>query len=214
MNQKQTGKFIAELRRERGLTQKELADKLLLSDKTVSKWEQGRGLPEISLLLPLCDELGITVNELLSGKRLSDSEYKKNAEQNMVELMKQKNEFRLRYWLGMLILFITIISAITLFALADYVDMPTALKVSLIILGFAIILIGAIIVIVWERMVFDFKCSRCNGHFVPKVGAYLIGMHTWTQRYLKCPICGKRNWCRLVTKGNSNPNEGAEKPQE
>ena len=81
MDQKQTGKFIAEMRRERGLTQKELADRLCISDKTVSKWECGGGFPEVSLILPLCDELGVTANELLSGKRLTDTEYKKNAEE-------------------------------------------------------------------------------------------------------------------------------------
>ena len=90
MDQKQTGKFIAELRRERGLTQKELADKLLISDKTVSKWECGGGFPEVGLILPLCDELGITANELLSGRRLTDTEYKKNAEENIVRLMEEK----------------------------------------------------------------------------------------------------------------------------
>ena len=65
MDQVRTGRFIAVRRKEKGLTQKQLAEKLGISDKTVSKWECGNGFPEISLLLPLCDELGITVNDLL-----------------------------------------------------------------------------------------------------------------------------------------------------
>ena len=69
MDQLKTGKFIAEMRKSKGLTQKQLADALLISDKTVSKWECGNGLPEVSLMLPLCEILGITVNELITGKR-------------------------------------------------------------------------------------------------------------------------------------------------
>ena len=69
MNQIQIGKFIAATRKENGLTQRQLAQRLSISDKTVSKWECGKGLPEVSLLLPLCGQLHITVNDLLSGRR-------------------------------------------------------------------------------------------------------------------------------------------------
>ena len=77
MDQLKIGKFIARTRKEKGLTQKQLADALLISDKTVSKWECGNGIPEVSLMMPLCETLGITVNELLSAKRLSTSDYQK-----------------------------------------------------------------------------------------------------------------------------------------
>ena len=69
MDQKKTGEFIQQLRKAQGLTQKELADKLGISDKTVSKWETGNGLPDIASLSPLCKALGINVNELLSGEK-------------------------------------------------------------------------------------------------------------------------------------------------
>jgi transcriptional regulator with XRE-family HTH domain len=71
MNQEKIGKFICELRKEKNLTQKELADKLNITDRAVSKWENGRGLPDLSLLMPLCKELDISINELLSGERLN-----------------------------------------------------------------------------------------------------------------------------------------------
>lgn len=87
MNQSKIGKFIAALRTERGLTQRELAQKLHISDKTVSKWENSRGLPDASLMLPLCETLGISVNELLSGERLDDAAYREKAEENMVTLL-------------------------------------------------------------------------------------------------------------------------------
>ena len=76
MDQIKIGKFIAEERKAKKYTQRELADKLSISDKTISKWERGNGFPEVSLLLPLCNELEITVNELLSGERLQAMDYK------------------------------------------------------------------------------------------------------------------------------------------
>ena len=74
MDQITTGKFIAEERKRKGYTQKQLAEILGISDKTISKWERGNGFPEVSLLLPLCEELDVTVNELLTGERVSEEE--------------------------------------------------------------------------------------------------------------------------------------------
>ena len=88
MNQELTGKFIAQVRKEKNLTQKELADRLGISDKTVSKWETGNGMPDVSLLQPLCKELSVNLNELLSGERLSEESYNGKAEDNMVQLIK------------------------------------------------------------------------------------------------------------------------------
>ncbi|MCD7872419.1 MAG: helix-turn-helix domain-containing protein [Clostridiales bacterium] len=92
MNQIKIGRFIAERRKTINLTQKQLADILLISDRTVSKWECGKGLPEVSLMLPLCDTLNITVNDLLSGEIVSESEYHVKAEENMMNLMKENAE--------------------------------------------------------------------------------------------------------------------------
>ena len=80
MDQIKIGKFISEERKRKKYTQKELAEILGISDKTISKWERGNGFPEVSLLLPLCNELEISVNELLSGERLEEVDYKKKAE--------------------------------------------------------------------------------------------------------------------------------------
>lgn len=90
MNQEEIGKFIADLRKEHGMTQQQLADALGVSNKTISKWECGNGMPELSLIMPLCETLGISVNELLSGERLSADGYSKKAEENIMNLMKEK----------------------------------------------------------------------------------------------------------------------------
>lgn len=86
MDQIKIGRFIAQCRKEKGMTQRQLAELLHVSDKAISKWETGKGLPEAQLMLPLCKALGITVNELLSGERLTEQTYQERAEENMVNL--------------------------------------------------------------------------------------------------------------------------------
>ncbi len=94
MDQIKIGKFIAELRKERNLTQREFAEILGLSDKTVSKWECGNGIPEVSLMPALCSALGITLNELFSGMRLSRDDYILKAEENMISLVQQAENIK------------------------------------------------------------------------------------------------------------------------
>lgn len=84
MNQEKIGKFILELRKEKDMTQQSLADKLGVSDKTISKWENGRGMPDLSLMKPLCNVLGITINELLSGEKLDKKDYQEKLEENIL----------------------------------------------------------------------------------------------------------------------------------
>lgn len=90
MNQEAVGKFIADCRKEKGLTQLQLAEKLNITNRAVSKWETGKSCPDASLMLELCDILGITVNELLSGERISMENYQKKAEENLVDLQAKK----------------------------------------------------------------------------------------------------------------------------
>lgn len=91
MDQKKIGKFILELRKEKNMTQSELANKLHISDKTVSKWENGRGMPDLSLIKPLCDILGITVNDLLSGEKIDNENYREKSEENILNTIKYSN---------------------------------------------------------------------------------------------------------------------------
>lgn len=96
MDSKKIGSFIAERRKALGMTQLELANKLSITDRAVSKWENGRGLPDISLIKPLCDELQITVNDLLSGEKLQESQIEAKSEENIINTLqfskkKQKN---------------------------------------------------------------------------------------------------------------------------
>ena len=122
MDQIKIGAFIAALRKEQGLTQRQLAEELGISDKTVSKWETGKGLPEVSLMLPLCQRLGISVNELLSGERLEQENYEQRAEENMLNLMidsKKKELKRLKIESAVWILFILMIRLSFTYDFAD-----------------------------------------------------------------------------------------------
>lgn len=92
MDQIKIGQFIAEIRREKGLTQGQIGEKLLVSDKAVSKWECGNGLPNVSLMMPLCDILGINLNELLSGEYVSEEGYRKRAEENIIKIIEEREK--------------------------------------------------------------------------------------------------------------------------
>ena len=142
MDQIQIGKFIAESRKARSLTQRQLADSLGISDKTVSKWETGKGLPEVSLMLPLCGELQITVNDLLSGERVSSTNYQKKAEENMMELMKENEENKRRMVLSVICGGITIVAVCALIAIAACMPLPTAARIALIVFALAVAAAG------------------------------------------------------------------------
>lgn len=92
MDQIKIGRFIAATRKGLNMTQRQLADALDISDKTISKWECGKGLPEVSLMLPLCDALQISVNELLTGERISQTDYQEKAEDNIMDLMNENEK--------------------------------------------------------------------------------------------------------------------------
>lgn len=94
MNQVKIGRFIAEMRKQQNLTQRQLADALGVSDKTISKWECGKGMPEVSFMQSICKILKIDLNELFSGKRLTDADYKKKAEENMMAFVKEAESLR------------------------------------------------------------------------------------------------------------------------
>ena len=93
MNQIKIGKFIAECRKKNNLTQMQLAEKLNITDRAVSKWENGKAMPDSSLMLDLCKELKISVNELLSGEMIEMNNYDKRAEENLLKLNKS-NEYK------------------------------------------------------------------------------------------------------------------------
>ena len=94
MDQIKIGRFIAKCRKEAGLTQAQLAEKLLITDRAVSKWERAKSMPDSSIMLELCEILGISVNELLTGERIDMTDYNKQAELNLIKLQKQNKKLK------------------------------------------------------------------------------------------------------------------------
>lgn len=198
MNQEKIGRFIAETRKEKSLTQKQLAEKLCISDKTVSKWECGKGLPEVSLMLPLCSQLDITVNDLLSGERVSETDYKKKAEENMMNLVQEAQESKKKIVLSSMTAGITLIAPVTLIAVAAEVEMETWTRVLLIAVAVITFAIGFIVTCMLDAGAGAFECAECGHRFVPEYKAYVMGVHTITRRKLKCPKCHKSTLCKHV----------------
>lgn len=196
MNQIKTGKFIAETRKAQGLTQKQLADILEISDKTVSKWECGKGLPEVSLMLPLCSALNITVNDLLSGERVSKIEYINKAEENMMNLIKENEENKKRMALAIICGIITVIAVCSLIVIASYIEMPMIARIALILFAAAIAIAGIGAAAMLEIKAGYYECPHCKALFVPTMNEYLKGYHTLTKRKLTCHECGKSGMCR------------------
>ena len=130
MDQIKTGKFIADERKKKGYTQRQLAEQLGISDKTISKWERGNGFPEISLLLPLCNELDLSVNELLTGERISETEYREKAEENMVNLVKEAQESKKKIILSGMVSALVIIAATPMFVVAGAFPMEDWMRIS------------------------------------------------------------------------------------
>ena len=196
MDQIQIGKFIAESRKAKDLTQRQLADALSISDKTISKWECGKGLPEVSLMLPLCAALEITVNDLLSGEKVSEVDYQKKAEGNMMDLMKENEENRKRMALSMITVVITIIAVCALIVIASFPDLPAIVRIILIVLSVAVAVAGIAAAAMLEIRAGYFECPDCKELFVPSMNEYIKSYHTFTKRRLTCPKCGKRGMCR------------------
>ena len=198
MDQIKIGKFIAEERKAKEYTQRELADKLSISDKTISKWERGNGFPEVSLLLPLCNELEITVNELLSGERLQEMDYKKKAEENMVNLVKEAQESKKKIVMSAMVAVLVLVAAIPLFVVAGMFEMQVWTRVLLMGIGFVIMVMGIAIACVLDREAGAFECPECQERFVPDMKSYVMGPHTITKRKLTCPKCGCAKYCKHV----------------
>ena len=149
-----------------------------------------------TLMLPLCGILEITVNDLLTGERVSQLEYQKKAEENMMDLMKENEENKRRMVLSVVCGLITIIAVCALIVIAAYVQLPTAARIALIVFAAATAVAG-----IWAAVVLDaragyFECPYCKALFVPTMSEYVKGYHTFTRRRLTCHQCGKTGMCR------------------
>jgi len=193
------GKFIASCRKEKGLTQAQLAERLGISDRAVSKWETGRSMPDSSIMLELCDIIGITVNDLLTGRKTTMENYKEIAEKNLL-MMRQSEErsnrtlLRLEVVIG-LISGLTLVLCIMAAALANVDNTWVAILTSF---GGIQFLVAAMFCFYIEKAAGYYECAECGHRYEPELIPSMFAPHMGRTKRMKCPKCGKRSWQKKV----------------
>ena len=199
MDQVKIGKFIADRRKRANLTQMQLAEKLGITDRAISKWETGRALPDSSIMLQLCDLLGITVNDLLSGEVIVVDNYNKEMENNLLELVKQKEKND--KWLLSLEVVVGVVCVAIMFVLimiAALAPMEDWLRITLIVIGILPLLIVCPFLLRIEQVAGYYECRHCKHRYVPTFKAVNMAPHMGRTRYTRCPECGKKSWQKKV----------------
>ena len=201
MDQIKIGKFIGEQRKVHNLTQSELSEKLGITDRAISKWERGICLPDAGLMLDLCKILEISVNELLTGEKISMENNTEIMEKNLIEmaaLNERTNKMLIHteYILIALMVFIVIAGALV----SSYLVSESWLRA--VILGICFLLIFVIAPFCWriETKTGYYQCSECGHKYVPTYKASIWSPHMGTTKYMKCPECGKKSWQKKVLK--------------
>lgn len=201
MDYNKIGKFIMNQRKAKNLTQAKLSEKLFVSEKTVSKWENGKGLPETNLLPKLCELLNVSLNELLSGEKIILENNNQKNEQLLLDMAKELEQKNKIIWNSMCI--IIIVSMITLFAGAfiSAFLIPEGIWQIVTVLGICVVvLLPCFYALKLEISVGSYKCKTCGHKIVPSYSEALWAIHKGTTRYLKCPNCNKRTWCKKILK--------------
>ena len=201
MDYNKIGNFIATERKAKKLTQAKLAEKVFVSEKTVSKWENGKGLPDTNSLPKLCEILGVSLNELLSGEKIIiEYKYQKN-EQLLLDMAKELERKNKTIWKDMWV--ILTISMIALFAgifLTAFL-VPEGIWQLVSVLSLCVVfLIPCFYALKLEISIGAYKCKNCGCEIIPTYSQALWAMHRGTTRYLKCPNCKKRTWCKKIIK--------------
>ena len=200
MDQVKIGRFIAECRKRENLTQMQLAEKLNITDRAVSKWERGKAMPDSSIMLDLCKILKITVNDLLSGEMVSMENYNNEMENKLIEMVKEKEEndkrLLLLEWvigiLSILVLLIPIMIGSLVPIEEDWVRLVICLS------GVIPAIVGIICTIKIEQVAGYYECKVCGHRYVPTFKAVSFSAHMGRTRYMKCPKCQKKSWQKKV----------------
>lgn len=201
MDQTKIGKFISSKRKEKNITQSELAEKLGISDRAISKWENGICMPDANNMPELCKILDITINDLFSAKVVDMKEYNRKAEQNLLE-MAQRKEILDKFLLKMelVIGYTSSITFIGLIFIASFIAMPKWLVVLLITFGSISFAVGITNCIKIEQMAGYYECNNCHYRYVPTYNSVLFANHINRTRKMKCPKCQKKTWHKKVLK--------------
>ena len=201
MNQIKIGKFIAERRKLVELTQMQLADQLGITDKAVSKWERGIAMPDTSLMLQLCGILRISVNELLNGEKIDMENNDQKNEQLLLDMAKELEKKNKTIWTSMWFIMGVSMAALLAAIFIARFFIPEGVWQLVTVLGACVVfLIPCFYALKLEVSAGAYKCQNCGHEIVPTYSEALNAMHMGFTRYLKCPKCNKRTWCKKVLK--------------
>ena len=196
MDQVKIGKFIALKRKEKNITQSKLAEMLGITDRSVSKWENGICLPDSGTMPELCKILGITINDLFSGQVVDMKNNKDIIDSHLINLKKMNEDANKKLLvLEVFIIFISVISFVLLMLGVDLLE-DSLIRNIMVIGGVIILALSIIMAFKIEREVGFYECSKCNYKYVPTFLEDSLAMHIGWTKYLKCPKCHKRSWSK------------------
>ncbi|MBQ9786320.1 MAG: helix-turn-helix domain-containing protein [Clostridia bacterium] len=201
MDYNKIGNFIMAERKAKKLTQAKLAEKLFVSEKTISKWENGNGIPDTNSLTKLCEIFEISLNELLNGERFSDESYINKAEEKLLDLQKIKEDGDKRLLsMEIVIGFLSITILLSLTLIAKFIEMENWIKIVLIVFGSVVAMIGIGFALKIEQVAGYYVCKKCNHKYIPTYKQVFWAPHINRTRYLKCPHCKQKSWNKKVVK--------------
>ncbi|MBR2884061.1 MAG: helix-turn-helix transcriptional regulator [Clostridia bacterium] len=203
MNQEKIGKFIAECRKSKNLTQMQLAEKLNITDRAVSKWETGKSMPDSSIMLELCEIFGITVNDLLCGEVVTMDNYNKESEKILLEMVKQKEQSDKRLLIMEIV--IGLMASAYFFpvlVIVAYSSMEEWLRLVIILLAFIPFIVSILFALKIEQTAGYYECKKCHHRYVPTYKSVFLAPHINRTRYMKCPECNKSSWNKKVISKN------------
>lgn len=199
MDQIKIGNFISEKRKEAGITQSELAEKLYITDRAISKWENGNCMPDVGTIPELCKILNITINDLFSGEVVNMRDNEKKLEENLMEMARLKEEADKRLLnLELVIGFIAVFILFGAIAIVNYIEMEEWVKLVIIIPSAIVFLVAMIFALRIEQTAGYYECANCHHKYVPTYNSVLWAMHMGRTRYMKCPKCNTRTWNKKV----------------
>ena len=201
MDQIRIGKFIKERRNLKNITQSSLASILGITDRAISKWENGICMPDVGTIPEICKILDITVNDLFSGEIVKMKDYDKKLEENLLELAKKeeaqnKKMMIYEYVIG----FISSITFLALMFTLSYAIENQVVRIILFIIAFLILIVGVSFALKIETETGYYECKKCHHKYIPSYKSVYFAMHYGTTRYLKCPKCHKKSWNKKVMK--------------
>jgi transcriptional regulator with XRE-family HTH domain len=204
MNYNKIGDFIESERKAKKLTQAKLAELIYVSEKTISKWENGNGIPDTNSLLKLCEIFGVSLNELLNGERMNQEEYKNKAEEELLILQKQKEYADgLLLKLEIVLVFFSLIFMIVTYLLAAYAIEKFniyVLPIILMVVSFVLLIVACYFGLKIEHKAGYYVCKKCGYKHIPTYKQVVWSMHCGRTRYMSCPKCKEKSWQKKVIK--------------